>query len=81
MSLLDSGKQVVVSLVVAALVSIGGLLYTADTQRVLLQQNIEAVKQLSDAVTELRIQVAEDRGKYVTRDQLRDELKEIRRGS
>lgn len=81
MSLIDSGKQVIVSLVVAAMVSIGGLLYTADTQRVLLQQNIEAVKQLSNAVTELRIQVAEDRGKYVTRDQLREELKEIRRGS
>lgn len=81
MSLLESGKQVVVSLVVSALVAIGGLLYTADSQRVLLQQNIKAVEQLSNAVIDLRIQVAEDRGKYVTRDQLREELREIRRGS
>lgn len=81
MTLSDSVKQLVVPVVVAAVTSLGGLLYTADTQRVLLQQNIEVTKELSKVVTDLRIEVAKDRGKYVTRDELRAELKEIRRGS
>lgn len=81
MMLPDGVKQLVIPLVVAAVTSLGGLFYTADTQRVLLEQNIEVTRKLSEVVTELRIEVAKDRGKFVTREEFKDELKEIRRGS
>lgn len=81
MILSDGVKQLVIPLVVAAVTSLGALLYTADTQRVLLQQNIKVTEELSKVVTDLRIEVAKDRSKYITREEFNAELKEIRRGS
>lgn len=81
MSMIESGRQVVVAVVTSAVIGLGGQLLTLGSQRDLLNETREATKILSQAVTELRIQVAEDRGKYVTRDELKAELKEVRRGS
>lgn len=81
MSLIESGKQVLVAIITAGVIGLGGQLLTLGSQRDLLNETREANKALTEAVTELRIQVAEDRGKYVTRDELKAELKEIRRGS
>lgn len=81
MSMIDSGKQIFISVVTAAVIGLGGQLLTLGSQRDLLNETREATKILSQAVTELRIQVAEDRGKFVTREELKAELKEVRRGS
>jgi hypothetical protein len=81
MSMIESGKQVVIAVVTSAVIGLGGQLLTLGSQRDLLNETRDATKILSQAVTELRIQVAEDRGKYVTRDELKAELKEVRRGS
>lgn len=81
MSVLESGKQIFVAVVTAAVIGLGSQLLTLGAQRDLLNETREATKTLSAAVTELRIQVAEDRGKFVTREELKAELKEIRRGS
>lgn len=81
MSMIESGKQMLVAVVTAAVIGLGGQLLTLGSQRDLLNETREATKILSEAVTELRIQVAEDRGKFVTREELKAELKEVRRGS
>jgi hypothetical protein len=81
MSMIESGKQVVIAVVTSAVIGLGGQLLTLGSQRDLLNETRDATKILSQAVTELRIQVAEDRGKYVTRDEIKAELKEVRRGS
>lgn len=81
MSLIEGGKQVILAVIVAGATTLGGQLLTLGSQRDLLDETRQATKVLAEAVTELRIQVAEDRGKFVTRDQLREELKEVRRGS
>lgn len=81
MTMAEVLKSVGIPLVITAVMSVGNLLYNAETQRVLLSENIGATKELSKAVTELRIEVAADRNKYVTREEFRVELKEIRRGS
>lgn len=74
MTMAELAKSVGIPLVITAIMSVANVIYTADTQRVLLTQNVEATKELSKAVTELRIEVATDRGKYVTREELRAEL-------
>lgn len=81
MSMIESGRQVLVSVITALVVGVGGQLLTLNSQLDTLKETREATKALTQSVTELRIQVAEDRGKYVTRDELKAELKEIRRGS
>lgn len=81
MSMIESGRQVLVSVITALVVGVGGQLLTLNSQLDTLKESKEAAKALNQSVIELRIQVAEDRGKYVTRDELKAELKEIRRGS
>lgn len=74
MSMIESGKQVVIAIVTSAVIGLGGQLLTLGSQRDLLNETRDATRVLSQAVTDLRIQVAEDRGKYVTREELRAEL-------
>lgn len=70
MSLNDLSKQIAVPLVVSAITWVGGVLYTSSQSQDLLRENVQATKELSKSVTDLRVQMAAFSEKYVTRDQL-----------
>lgn len=62
-------KQVTIPLAVSLCMGVFSVLWNSGTQKVLLEQNIEATGELSKAVVELRITVAEMGAKYVTREE------------
>lgn len=62
-------KQVAIPLVVSIAMGVFGVLWNSGTQKVLLEQNIEATAELAKAVLALRITVAEMGSKYLTREE------------
>lgn len=62
-------KQVAIPLVVSMAMGVFGVLWNSGTQKVLLEQNIEATAELAKAVLALRITVAEMGSKYLTREE------------
>lgn len=62
-------KQVAIPLVVSLAMGVFGVLWNSGTQKVLLEQNIEATAELAKAVLALRITVAEMGSKYLTREE------------
>ena len=82
MALMDSVKTIAVSLVLSAIMVAGSAVIQAEKQEVVLQQNVEATKELTAAVIQLKIDSAVTRERFVTWEQLRAELqKERRNGS
>lgn len=82
MALMDSVKTIAVSLVLSAIMVAGSAVIQGEKQQVVLQQNVEAVKELTSAVIQLKIDSAVNRERFITWDQLRAELqKERRNGS
>lgn len=81
MNVPDAIKQITVALTISAVVSVSGLFYSTGTQKALLEKNIEVTEQIEQAIVDLRIQNAVSAEKFVTRDQLKQELKELRHGS
>lgn len=74
-------KVVGVPLLISAIVSVANVVYASKSQEALLHQNIVAVKELAEVVTRLRVDTAADRGRYVTWEELRLELRsELHRG-
>lgn len=74
-------KTIATSLVLSGIMAVSGVIYTSGTNQLVLEQNTTAIKELTSVVTEIRIQNAARDQKYVTHEQLKSELKEIRRGS
>ncbi|UMO76443.1 hypothetical protein DNAM_150 [Pseudomonas phage BroderSalsa] len=72
-------KSIGPSLVISAVVALFGFFMNANTQTKLLEQNIQTTHALSEAVTELRLQLGITKEKYVTRDELNTRLKEFKR--
>lgn len=81
MNLSEVMKQVAIPLVVSSVLALGGQYVASSKQALLLEQNIQATSELSRAVTDLRLQMAIFGEKYVTREELKRELKEITHGS
>ena len=67
-------KQTMVPLVVSAVLGLASVVYNAGTQKTLLENNIIVTQQLSQAVTELRLQMAVYGEKFITRDELEKRL-------
>lgn len=74
-------KNIVTSLVLSGIMAVSGVVYKSSTTDLMLQQNTDAIKELTQVVTEMRIQNAGRDEKFVTREELKRELKEIRHGS
>jgi len=82
MALMDSVKTIAVSLVLSAIMVAGSAVIQGEKQEVVLKQNVEAVKDLTAAVIQLKIDSAVSRERFITWEQLRAELdKERRNGS
>lgn len=81
MNVPDAIKQIAVALTISAIVSVSSLFYTTGTQEVLLEKNIRVTEQIQQAIVDLRIQNATAAERFVTRDQLKQELKELKHGS
>lgn len=69
------------SLVLSAVLAVGGVVLNSASTETVLKQNTDAIKELTQVVTDMRIQNAGRDEKYVTRQELKEELKELRHGS
>ncbi|MNV52189.1 hypothetical protein D3C71_1442690 [compost metagenome] len=78
MALMDSVKTIAVSLVLSAIMVAGSAVIQGEKQEVVLKQNVEAVKDLTAAVIQLKIDSAVNRERFVTWEQLRAELQKGR---
>lgn len=74
-------NNLVTSLILSGVMAGASVLYNANSNIKVTQENTEAVKELTKQVTEIRIQNAARDEKFITREELKSELKEIRRGS
>ena len=82
MSMIDQVKTIVTSLVLSAILVVSSAVITTEKQGVLLEQNMQVTQKLSDIVTELRIEMATSKEKFVTREELRAEIqRSVRNGS
>lgn len=82
MSLLEHGKSIITSLLLSAVMVVASSIITAEKQQILLEQNISVTQKLSDAVIDLRIEMASSKEKFVTREELRSEIqRSVRNGS
>jgi hypothetical protein len=66
------------ALVVSAIISATTAITTQQVHGRLLEDNIEATKQLSGAVTDLRLQLGIFSERYVTREELEKRLRDFR---
>lgn len=67
-------KSVGIPILISAILSIANVIYTSEQQKVLLEENRDAVVKLTETVTQLRIENAATRGMFITREELRAEL-------
>ncbi len=80
--ILDQAKIVITSLVLSAILVVSSSVITSEKQGTLLEQNMKVTQELSTAVTDLRIQMAVSKEKFVTREELRAEIqRSFRNGS
>jgi hypothetical protein len=80
--LMDQAKIVLTSLVLSAILVVSSSVITSEKQGTLLEQNMKVTQELSNAVTDLRIQMAISKEKFVTREELRAEIqRSFRNGS
>ena len=81
-TLFDHAKTIVTSLVLSAILVVSSTVITSQKQEVLLEQNMAVTQKLSDAVIDLRIEMASSKEKFVTREELRAEIqRSVRNGS
>jgi hypothetical protein len=79
---MDQAKIVLTSLVLSAILVVSSSVITSEKQGTLLEQNMKVTQELSNAVTDLRIQMAISKEKFVTREELRAEIqRSFRNGS
>lgn len=82
MTLFEHGKSIVASVVLSAILVVSSSVITMEKQGILLEQNMQVTQKLSDAVTDLRIEMASSKEKFVTREELRAEIqRSVRNGS
>lgn len=72
-------KAVLPAILVSALFSGSSAVMTQQVQSRILNDNIEATKQLSEAVVDLRLQLGVFAERYITREELDRRLKEYKR--
>ncbi|HKY45121.1 MAG TPA: hypothetical protein VJM50_18665 [Pyrinomonadaceae bacterium] len=78
----DHVKSVITSLILSAVLVVSSTVITSQKQGILLEQNMAVTQKLSDAVTDLRIEMASSKEKFVTREELRAEIqRSVRNGS
>jgi hypothetical protein len=81
-TLFDHAKTVVTSLVLSAILVVASSVVTSQQNGILLEENMKVTQKLSDAVTDLRIEMASSKEKFVTREELRQEIqRSVRNGS
>lgn len=73
-TLYDLSKQVLIPLIISVVIGVYNVLQRSEQSESLLRTNIEVTSQLSQAVTDLRIQMATFSEKYVTRTELERKL-------
>lgn len=79
---IDHAKSIITSLVLSAVLVVSSSVITSEKQGILLQENMKVTQKLSDAVTDLRIEMASSKEKFVTREELRSEIqRSVRNGS
>lgn len=79
---IDHAKSIVTSVVLSAILVVSSSVITTEKQGILLEQNMAVTQKLSDAVTDLRIEMASSKEKFVTREELRAEIqRSVRNGS
>lgn len=82
MTLLEHGKSIVASLILSSVLVVSSSVITSEKQGILLEQNMKVTQKLSDAVTDLRIEMASSKERFVTREELRQEIqRSVRNGS
>lgn len=79
--LADNIGSIVSALVVSSVVTLGSSVVGQSVQQELLARNIKATEELTKAVSDLQISMAIFGERYVTRKEMRQELKETIHGS
>lgn len=74
-------NSLVTSLVLSGVMAISSVLYNANTNKYVTEENTKAVRELTQQVMTIRIENAARDEKYITRSELKQELKEIKHGS
>jgi hypothetical protein len=70
-------SEVATALVISGVVSVGISIKDQGIQAALLENNMKVTKELTTAVTDLRLQLAIYGERYVTRDELDKKLKGV----
>ena len=68
--MIGSVNEVATALVVSFIISLGVSLKGQDTQKRLLEDNIQVTKDLSKAVSDLKVEIAVFAERYATKDDL-----------
>ncbi|AAL85561.1 ORF.11 [Pseudomonas phage PaP3] len=79
--LTDNLGSIVSALVVSSVVTVGSSVVGQSVHQALLERNIQATEKLTQAVSELQISMAIFGERYVTRKEMKEELKEAKNGS
>ncbi|BDA97045.1 hypothetical protein [Pseudomonas phage vB_PaS-HSN4] len=79
--LTDNLGSIVSALVVSSVVTVGSSVVGQNVHQALLERNIQATEKLTQAVSELQISMAIFGERYVTRKEMKEELKEAKNGS
>ncbi|AKF13766.1 hypothetical protein [Pseudomonas phage DL54] len=79
--LTDNLGSIVSALVVSSVVTVGSSVVGQNVNQALLERNIQATEKLTQAVSDLQISMAIFGERYVTRKEMKEEIKEAKNGS
>ncbi|AFD10689.1 hypothetical protein [Pseudomonas phage HMGUpa2] len=79
--LTDNLGSIVSALVVSSVVTVGSSVVGQNVHQALLERNIQATEKLTQAVSDLQISMAIFGERYVTRKEMKEEIKEAKNGS
>lgn len=79
--LTDNLGSIVSALVVSTVVTVGSSVVGQNVHQALLERNIQATEKLTQAVSDLQISMAIFGERYVTRKEMKEEIKEAKNGS
>ncbi|QDH46222.1 hypothetical protein Pa223_061 [Pseudomonas virus Pa223] len=79
--LTDNLGSIVSALVVSSVVTVGSSVVGQNVHQALLERNIQATEKLTKAVSDLQISMAIFGERYVTRKEMKEEIKEAKNGS
>ena len=75
---MSKATEIVTALVISGVVSVGISIKDQGVQGALLESNLKVTKELTLAVTDLRVQLAVFGERYVTREELEKKMKEAK---